>query len=544
MLGVGPAGAQRETDARVVIRRDGLAVVRRPEDIDAGRHRAIQEVGLRETRVDQGTQGTERQTQVRFLALAQQIALPQRDIAQDAGRGREAGTERNVAGTLLDHLHFEVGLVRRRAGRGRDVGLLEEAEVAQALLAAPHLGGREGVALGQAELAPDHLVQRSRVARDVDALDVDAWAFLDVEGHVDRELVLVALDIGTDFDEGVAQRTDDIAERRHRLLDRVGVEPLARRDGQVALQHVDIETLEARRHLDLAELVARAFAYRDCDEEAFTIGRQLGHRRYHAEVGIALRQVELAQQFAVEIEAVRIVAVVRRQEAVPGAFHRADLAAQRAVAEGLVADETDALHAGHVAFVDLEDEIDTALLQLDDLGFDGGVVAAAAAIDGEDALDVGLDARPGEDLARFGLHFVAQLIVLDLLVTLEGDAVDDRVFRDLHDQGRALHVDRDIGEQAGAEQCLQRPVCGRRIVGLAFLELQVGPDGLRLGADIALNLHGGDRSAHGSRGPTLLSVRHRAERHNCRKDQYSPTKYQTYPRRLPDLPATFRTAFS
>src|SRR5205814_10243368 len=110
--------------------------------------------------------------------------------------------------------------------------------------------------------------------------------------------------------------------------------------------------------------------------------------------------IELAQELAVEIEAVGVVAVVRRQEAVPGAFAGADLAAERAVAEMLVADEADALHARHVAFVDLEDEVDAALLELDDLGLDRGVVAAAAAIDGEDTLDVGLHTRARKYLAR------------------------------------------------------------------------------------------------------------------------------------------------
>ncbi len=191
-------------------------------------------------------------------------------------------------------------------------------------------------------------------------------------------------------------------------------------------------------------------------------------------------------------------------EAVPGALAGPDLAAQRAVAECLVADEADALHAGDVAFVDLEHEIDAALVELDDLGFDRGVVAAAASIDRQDALDVGLHARAGEDLARLGLHLVAQLVVLDLAVTFEGDAIDDGVFHDLHDQGRALHLDRDVGEKAGAEQRLQRPVGSRMIVRLPFLELQVGADGLRLGTHIALNLYGRDRAASGrSSGPAL-----------------------------------------
>ena len=218
------------------------------------------------------------------------------------------------------------------AGRGGDIDFLEEAEVLQAILAAPHLRGREGVAFGQTKLSADHLVEGARVARDVDALDIDARSFLHVEGDVDRLVVLVAPDIGSNVDEGVAQRADRVGHRGHRLLDLVGVVPVALVHRQVALERVDIEPLEARRHLDLAELVALALVDRESDEEAVAVGRQLGHRRDHAEVGITLGQVEFAQQLAVEVEPIRIEAIVGRQEAPPRALGGADLAAQRAVA--------------------------------------------------------------------------------------------------------------------------------------------------------------------------------------------------------------------
>ena len=73
----------------------------------------------------------------------------------------------------------------------RDVDRLEEAEVAQALLRAAQQGGVEGVALGQPELAPDHLVQRAHVAADVDPLDIDPLALVDLVGEVDRQVLRV-----------------------------------------------------------------------------------------------------------------------------------------------------------------------------------------------------------------------------------------------------------------------------------------------------------------------------------------------------------------
>ena len=43
------------------------------------------------------------------------------------------------------------------------------------------------------------------------------------------------------------------------------------------------------------------------------------------------------------------------------------------------------------------------------------------------------------------------------------------------------------------------------IVGLTFLELQVGADRLGLGADVALDLHGGDGAAGAGRRAAALS---------------------------------------
>ena len=94
VLGVGPAGAQREADAAIAVGGDVLAVVRRPEDVEARRHRAVHEVGLGEAEVDQGAQGADRQAEPELLALAQQVALLDRDVAQDARRRRDSRRRR------------------------------------------------------------------------------------------------------------------------------------------------------------------------------------------------------------------------------------------------------------------------------------------------------------------------------------------------------------------------------------------------------------------------------------------------------------------
>ena len=55
------------------------------------------------------------------------------------------------------------------------------------LLRAAQQGRVERVALGQPEFAPDHLVQGAQIAADVDALDIDPLALVDVIVNVDGE---------------------------------------------------------------------------------------------------------------------------------------------------------------------------------------------------------------------------------------------------------------------------------------------------------------------------------------------------------------------
>src|SRR5205085_3761005 len=100
MLSESPAAAQCEAQAAIAVGGDILAVVRRPEQIEARGDVAIQEIRLGEAEIDQGAQGAERQAEAQILALAEQVALTDRDVTQDAGGRRETGAERDFAGAL------------------------------------------------------------------------------------------------------------------------------------------------------------------------------------------------------------------------------------------------------------------------------------------------------------------------------------------------------------------------------------------------------------------------------------------------------------
>ena len=73
---------------------------------------------------------------------------------------------------------------------------------------------------------------------------------------------------------------------------------------------------------------------------------------------------------------------------------------RRPVRKGIVADKADIFDAGFLAFLDLEYEIDAVVRQLDDLRIDRDVETAAAVIDLDNALHVGLDRRPRQGAAR------------------------------------------------------------------------------------------------------------------------------------------------
>ena len=73
-----------------------------------------------------------------------------------------------------------------------DVDVLEEAERFDAGARTVDQHAVEGVAFDETEFAANDLVERARVADDIDLFDVDARALLDVEDDVDGVVVAVA----------------------------------------------------------------------------------------------------------------------------------------------------------------------------------------------------------------------------------------------------------------------------------------------------------------------------------------------------------------
>src|SRR5262249_55002152 len=150
-----------------------------------------------------------------------------------------------------------------------------------------------------------------------------------------------------------------------------------------------------------------------------------------------------------------------------------------------VADKLDGPDIGARTLVDLEHQIDAAVGQVDDDRIDADVIAAAASIDLDDALDIGLNHRPRKRAPLARLNLKLELIVLDPGIPFKRDAIDDRIFSHPHDDAAAHGLNANVLEQPRRQQ---------RLVGFVDLEgpnspvrsrLEIGTNGVGLDSPIA-----------------------------------------------------------
>src|SRR5262249_2158132 len=152
---------------------------------------------------------------------------------------------------------------------------------------------------------------------------------------------------------------------------------------------------------------------------------ELDCRRQDAHIDVAVLQIEAPQQLAIGLDAVRVIDVVALQERQQSRLRRPHHFLEAEAGIDAVADELDGSDIGARALGDLEHESDAAVGQVDDDRIDANVIATAATIDLDDALNIGLDhsARQRATLARLDLKL--ELVVLDPRIALKRDAIDD-----------------------------------------------------------------------------------------------------------------------
>ncbi|MNS54059.1 hypothetical protein D3C72_868390 [compost metagenome] len=456
------------------------------EQVETGPHVASQELGLGETEIDLLAQRAPFSTGDDVLAATAEVALGDAQVQHEGIDRAKARADRQFARGLLFHRHVDDAAIRCAAPRFLDLDVLEEAEGAQIVARTLHQRPVEGVALADHQFATDHGIQGAGVADDIDPVDVDALAFLQIEGHVDR----VGLRIGAigriDLDKGIARRARREGQGVDGALDTVAFVQIARADRQQALQEVRVEAVVLGDDLDVAELVTVALFQGDRHAESAVVRLELGHRGQDTEVVVAAVRIEFPQLLPVVIQPVGIVVVVRAEQAPPAGLLGDHDVAQVVVREGRVAQEGDGGYAGFRTFIDLEHHVDAVLLQLDQLGRHRGRDATRQAVQFDDLTDVLLNAGAGVDAARLDRDLVRQLLLGEGLVPLERHLVDDRVFNDLdHQVAVRLQAQLHVGEQARARQGADRDVDRRRVDGVARLDRQIGKHGRLVDALIA-----------------------------------------------------------
>ncbi len=239
------------------------------------------------------------------------------------------------------------------------------------------------------------------------------------------------------------------------FLQRFGVVERPDIDAREAAKRIAVKRGNAGLKIDRPNPVLLPFLDLEGHQEALALRIVFRQRGHHLYVGKTVLQIIAADQIAIGFDPVRIVDVSAAEEAQQIRFARLDDILEAIRRISVVADELDRLDAGFRALGNRENQIDAVIRLLDDLGIDAHVIAAGAAIDFGDALGVGLDHGTRQRAARLGLDFSRKLLVLDLLIALEGNSADHRVFDHGHHQATARLVDSDILEQAGLDQRFQ-----------------------------------------------------------------------------------------
>ena len=120
------------------------------------------------------------------MAATEEVRLGQRNFGDEPVRRRIAARDRELAGGLIFNVDVHDDAVRSRSRLVRDANTLEEAQIVQAALRLVHQDLIVRIALAHVELAANDIVACTGVTAHVDALDVDARAFLDDVHDADR----------------------------------------------------------------------------------------------------------------------------------------------------------------------------------------------------------------------------------------------------------------------------------------------------------------------------------------------------------------------
>ncbi len=297
-------------------------------------------------------------------------------------------------------------------------------------------------------------------------------------------------------------RGERVAERRHPVGDALGdrVEPLGVE--RLAGLHVDqggqffLEPEQLAGQLDAGHRVALALEQVDVDEDVVLVRADRDLGRLDPEVEEAAVEVEGPDRLEVGAELLPRILVALR---VPGQpvgrrqFHRA---AQRRVAEDVVARERDRPDAGDVALVHDHRHVDAVALDRRHGRLDFDAVQAARQVLAPQFLLGALQQRTVEDAAFRETDFAQgldHLFLVELLDAGQFDGRDGRTLLDQDDQHVAVDLELHVLEESAGIQRAYGLRAPLRIEAVADAHRQVAEDRSGLSALHALDTNVADR---------------------------------------------------
>src|SRR6266571_4095826 len=401
-------------------------------DVGAGRQRRIEEPRVREAQGALLGRGAGPDPERHLPAPPQEVVLDEVDRADERVHRRVAATDREEPGGPLGHVDVDDDLALVRAGVRRHVHPVEVVQVHQPLAGALELLQGEEVALDHRNLATQDLVLTPRVARDVDALDVDLRTLRDLVDDVDlqgRGLVGARIHLRGRPPDRAVHRGDAVDARPE-----IGAGKDGAGLGTELAPELDLREQRDARERDLAHLVLGALDHRDAD-------RDPGARPVHGEVvrldpRLDVSEVVVERDDALDID-VETLALDRTPEHEELPFLRLQRVLDLRLGE--VEDDLDVpvgefLHRGR----DLNLEIPVVLVGVPDL-LDGALDVHRAVDTAQLEVDLFEEVRRGHlrvagelDVAQEGplddherhLHAALEVLDLELYVVEEAEAED------------------------------------------------------------------------------------------------------------------------
>ena len=144
-------------------------------------------------------------------------------------------------------------------------------------------------------------------------------------------------------------------------------------------------------------------------------------------------------------------------------------------------------------------QIDALVPGADRLRIDPRREIAALSVKLDDALGIVVDHGARERPARFRLHRLLRVLLLDLLVALESHPLDRRIFDDLDQDVIAVPGNGHVLEQPGRVEALERHIERRRIEVSVGVGMKMRTDHLRVDVPVAADGDRGLRRACGER---------------------------------------------